>query len=176
MKTYKETAYDVLTRVRQEQEERKMKQKRMKWIIPAAVMLLVLLGAGIFEIIKNRNGHSGGDAGNEEMLESALQAVGRDVVHRPVVLTSEEALTHADQRLESYKQQLNASGVPVESVHVRGNAFAMLNLETDKNELADDFREVFLYDQDNKLKGSVTLWKENGTIYESLAFGSKWFD
>ena len=180
MKTYKETAHDVLMRVRQEEEERKMKQKRMKWMIPAALALLVLLGVGITLVIQNSRRYSGGpgeEAGGEENeLESAREAVGRDVVHRSEVLSAEEAMAHVEKNLEGYVNQLKASGIPVESLHVRGNAYTMLNLGTHKNELADNFRYVLLYDQDDKLKAIQTLGKENGIIHESLGFGGPWFE
>ncbi|MBR0087767.1 MAG: hypothetical protein IJL98_08530 [Lachnospiraceae bacterium] len=177
MKTYKETAHDVLMRVRQEEEERKMKQKRMKRLIPAAAILLVLLGVGIALILQNSRYSGGSEAGGEEPeLESAKEAVGREVIHRSEVLTAEEAMDHVNKNLQGYVNQLNASGVPVESLHVRGNAYSMLNLGKKKNELADNFRYILLYDQDDRLKAIQSLGKENGRIYESLSFGGPWFD
>ena len=93
-------------------------------------------------------------------------------------LTDADAKEYFAQNGASIISALSASGVDTGNVKIKekGYCHASYNGEEGKPlTVKQDFRDYLVYSGD-KIIAIITLYKENGKIYNSPAFGAPWFD
>lgn len=93
-------------------------------------------------------------------------------------LTDADAKEYFAQNGASIISALSASGVETGNVKIKekGYCHASYNGEEGKPlTVKQDFRDYLVYSGD-KIIAIITLYKENGKIYNSPAFGAPWFD
>lgn len=99
------------------------------------------------------------------------------------VIETGERLTDADaaeyfKHDSSILYSLQASGVPVGGIIISGKGYSHVcytGLENEHPEARLNFRDYPVY-SDGRLVSIITLYKENGKIYATPAFGASWFD
>ncbi len=91
-------------------------------------------------------------------------------------ITDEEAAAYFAENYGSIKSALAASGALTElRISEKGYSHVTYTgAEGESLELRANFRDYLAYDGD-RLAAIITLFKENGVIYNSPAFGSPWF-
>lgn len=92
--------------------------------------------------------------------------------------TDAEAKAYLAEHLPWYSEALRDSGEQITELRIEGDGYSHLCYGEGQYrhlELRQNFRDYLLYDGD-RLVAVVTLSKENGTIYDTMSFGSDWFD
>lgn len=125
-------------------------------------------------------GKSGGDtdvdgaAGNYFFIpavpKSTVKATGEK-------LTDAEANKYLEENKTSLVSSLAESGVKADNIRISDKGYSHLvwdGSEMEYIEYRQNFRDYPVYNG-NELVAIVTLWKENGQIYSSPAFGAPWF-
>lgn len=99
------------------------------------------------------------------------------------VIETGERITDADasdyfKHDSSILYSLQASGVPVGGIIISGKGYSHVcytGAENEHPEVRQNFRDYLVY-SDGRLVSIITLYKENGKIYATPAFGAAWFD
>lgn len=92
-------------------------------------------------------------------------------------LTDSEAKTYFDENKASIVSSLASSGVETDNITIKEKGYCHASYDGTEGkqlEVKLNFRDYLVYNGD-KIAAIVTLWKENGKIYSSPAFGAPWF-
>ena len=123
---------------------------------------------------------SGGDTGNLWAIpalpfDRSFQVTGEEI-------TDEEAKAYFDEHRESIISSLSASGVPIDNVDVRiaekGYCHVYYDGAEGKSfEIRQNYRDYLVYiGEEEELAAIITLFKENGELYDTPMFGAAWFE
>lgn len=92
-------------------------------------------------------------------------------------ITDEEARRYFENN-SSIKSSLIASGVDVGDMKISEHGYSLISymgVIDECLELKQNFRNYFVYNGD-RIVAIITLYKENGKLYETPAFGGEWFN
>lgn len=92
-------------------------------------------------------------------------------------LTDSEAKAYLDKNKVSIVSSLASSGVETDNITIKEKGYCHASYDGTEGkqlEVKLNFRDYLVYNGD-KIVAIVTLWKENGKIYSSPAFGAPWF-
>ena len=123
---------------------------------------------------ENFGGPSGGGTG---YLSIPVIPFNREIVTTGEKITDEEAAAYFAERKGSLAQSLGASGVAADNIRIseKGYCHACYSgLEGERLEVRENFRDYLVYNGET-LIAIVTLYKENGKLYDTPAFGAPWF-
>ncbi len=129
------------------------------------------------------DGPDGSDSGNGQSGGSTdgpnIPALPRDpeIVTVGEKITDEEAAAYFAQRKGALAQSLSASGVPAENIGISPKGYCHVcysGAEGERLEVRENFRDYLVYSGET-LVAIVTLYKENGKLYDTPAFGAAWF-
>ena len=123
---------------------------------------------------------SGGDTGNLWAIpalpfDRSFKVTGERI-------TDEEAKAYFDEHRESIISSLSASGVPIENVDVRIAETGYCHVYYDGSEgksfeIRQNYRDYLVYiGEEEELAAIITLFKENGELYDTPMFGAAWFE
>lgn len=123
---------------------------------------------------------SGGDTGNLWAIpalpfDRSFELTGEKI-------TDEEAKAYFDEHRESIISSLSASGVPIDNVDVRiaekGYCHVYYDGAEGKSfEIRQNYRDYLVYiGEEEELAAIITLFKENGELYDTPTFGAAWFE
>ena len=123
---------------------------------------------------------SGGDTGNLWAIpalpfDRSFKVTGEEI-------TDEEAKAYFDEHRESIISSLSASGVPIDNVDVRiaekGYCHVYYDGAEGKSfEIRQNYRDYLVYiGEEEELAAIITLFKENGELYDTPMFGAAWFE
>ncbi len=93
-------------------------------------------------------------------------------------ITDEEAAKYFETHGDSIISELSSSGVRTDNIRFAKNGYYHISYTGEEGkplELKQNFRDYIVYNG-NSIAAIVTLYKENGKIYDSPAFGAPWFD
>ena len=93
-------------------------------------------------------------------------------------ITDEEAMEYFRNNQNGIVGSLSSSGVTSDSVRISETGYCHINYngEEDKSfEIRQNYRDYLVYNGDN-LIAIITLYKENGKIFNTPSFGVRWFD
>lgn len=122
-------------------------------------------------------GNYGGESGGMDVRIPALPA-NREIVEVGEQISDEEAAAYFAQNLGSLASSLSASGVEADSLRVSTKGYSHVcysGVEGERLEARLNFRDYLVYNGE-KLVSIVTLYKEDGKLYSTPAFGAPWFD
>lgn len=94
------------------------------------------------------------------------------------VITDEEAKEYFRKNQNSIVSALTSSGVSSNSIKISDKGYGHVNYNGEEGksfEVRQNYRDYLVYDG-NKLIAIITLWKENGEIFDTPSFGAKWFN
>ena len=94
------------------------------------------------------------------------------------MITDEEAQKYFRKNQNSIVSALTSSGVSSNSIKISNKGYGHVNYngEEGKNfEVRQNYRDYLVYNG-NELIAIITLWKENGEIFDTTSFGAKWFN
>lgn len=92
-------------------------------------------------------------------------------------LTDEEAKAYFEKNGGHIVSSLSASGVPADNIRISDTGYGHLSYDgstMDYVELRQNFRDYPVFNGD-ELVAIVTLYKSDGEIFDSPAFGAPWF-
>lgn len=92
-------------------------------------------------------------------------------------ITDEEARRYFENN-SSIKSSLIASGVDAGNMKISDHGVSYVSysgIHDEGLELKQNFRNYFVYN-DDKIVALITLYKENGKLYDTPAFGGEWFN
>ena len=92
-------------------------------------------------------------------------------------LTDAEAQAYFEANRESIVYSLAASGVPADAIKIADEGYCHINYNGTEGklfEIKQNFRDYLVYNND-ELVSIITLYKENGEIFCTPAFGAPWF-
>ncbi|MBQ8228910.1 MAG: hypothetical protein IJZ88_07855 [Clostridia bacterium] len=93
-------------------------------------------------------------------------------------ITDAEAQEYFRKNKISIMGSLASSGVSSDSIKMSDKGYCHVSYDGTIGkslEVRQNYRDYLIYN-DNKLVAIITLWKENGEIFNTLSFGAKWFD
>lgn len=93
-------------------------------------------------------------------------------------ITDEEAKAYFEINGNSIISSLASSGTPVDNIRISEKGYSHVyydGTEGKSFEIRQNYRDYLVYNGD-KLIAIITLFKEDGEIYNSPMFGAKWFD
>jgi len=93
-------------------------------------------------------------------------------------LTDAEAQEYFKLNKESIIGSLSSSGVSSGSIKISDKGYCHVNYDGEEGkcfEVRQNYRDYLVYNGD-KLVAIITLYKENGEIFNTPSFGAKWFD
>lgn len=93
-------------------------------------------------------------------------------------ITDEEAGSYLETNRESIISELNASGVNTDNAYFSLKGYSHVSYtgeEGDRLTVKENFRDYLVYNGD-KIIAIITVTKENGTLYNTIAYGGLWFD
>ena len=93
-------------------------------------------------------------------------------------ITDADAKKYFEQNKASLISSLSASGIYTGSAVIKENGYCHITYSGIENEcltVKQDFRDYLVYNGD-KIIAIVTLYKQDGKIYSSPAFGAPWFE
>ena len=125
---------------------------------------------------ENFGGPSGGEIGTG-YFNIPVIPFNREIVTTGEKITDEEAAAYFAERKGSLAQSLGASGVAADNIRIseKGYCHACYSgLEGERLEVRENFRDYLVYNRET-LIAIVTLYKENGKLYDTPAFGAPWF-
>ena len=101
----------------------------------------------------------------------------REIVAVGEKITDEEAAAYFAGHRSSLVSSLSASGVAADDIRISEKGYGHVcyaGLEGERLEARENFRDYLVYNGD-ALVAIVTLYKENGQLYATPAFGAPWF-
>lgn len=91
-------------------------------------------------------------------------------------LTDAEGNEYFKTHGEGIKNALTSSGVKLDEITFSPRGYGHINYDGQGNiTLRRNFRDFVVYGKDGKVVAIITLVKENGQIYDNVAFGGPWF-
>lgn len=93
-------------------------------------------------------------------------------------ITDKEAKAYFEINGNSIISSLASSGTPVDNIKISEKGYSHVyydGTEGKSFEIRQNYRDYLVYNGD-KLIAIITLFKENGEIYNTPMFGAKWFD
>lgn len=123
---------------------------------------------------------SGGDTGNLWAIPALPFDRSFEITGERI--TDEEAKAYFDEHRESIISSLSASGVPIDNVDVRiaetGYCHVYYDGAEGKSfEIRQNYRDYLVYiGEEEELAAIITLFKENGELYDTPMFGAAWFE
>ncbi|MBR3440017.1 MAG: hypothetical protein IKH13_10990 [Clostridia bacterium] len=131
------------------------------------------------ESVQEEGGYSGGNPGNGFFIPATPDVVGApDGINTTgEKITDAEAKAYFDENKTSIVSALAASGVPVENVRISEKGYSHVSYDGTEGkqlELRQNFRDYLVYNGGD-LIAIITLYKENGRLYNTPAFGAPWF-
>ncbi len=93
-------------------------------------------------------------------------------------ITDSQAQEYFELHKESIIGSLSSSGVSSDEIKISPKGYCHVNydgVEGKSFELRQNYRDYLVYNGD-ELAAIITLYKENGEIYNTPSFGAKWFD
>ena len=110
-------------------------------------------------------------------LDIPLIPFDRTIVTVGEKITDEEAAAYFAETGGRLFASLSASGVPADSLRISKTGYCHVcysGLEGEQLEVRENFRDYLVYNGD-ALVAIVTLYKEDGKLYETPSFGAAWF-
>jgi len=89
-------------------------------------------------------------------------------------ITDEEAAAYFAENRQSLISSLSSSGVDTSDFRIMEKGYCHMNIENGKLETRVNFRDYLVY-SGSELISIVTLYRQDGKIYSSPAFGGPWF-
>ncbi len=102
----------------------------------------------------------------------------REIVTVGEEITDAEAKAYFEQNGDGIIASLSSSGAATDSITISEKGYCHVNYDGTEGksfEVRQNFRDYLLYSGD-KLIAIITLYKENGEIFNTPSFGAKWFD
>ena len=102
----------------------------------------------------------------------------RQIVTVGEEITDAEAHEYFDENKDIILASLSASGVATDSIKISEKGYCHVSydgIEGKSFEVRQNFRDYLVYNGD-KLIAIITLYKENGEIFDTPSFGARWFD
>ena len=124
--------------------------------------------------VTDGDGPSGGEIGYYSIPTLPRD---REIVAVGEKITDEEAAAYFAQRRGSLAQSLGASGVAADNITISEKGYCHVcysGSEGEKLEVRENFRDYLVYNGE-ALVAIVTLYKEDGKLYDTPAFGAAWF-
>lgn len=93
-------------------------------------------------------------------------------------ITDEEAKAYFETNINSIISSLASSETPVDNIRISDKGYSHVyydGTEGKSFEIRQNYRDYLVYNGD-KLIAIITLYKENGEIFNTPSFGAKWFD
>ena len=93
-------------------------------------------------------------------------------------ITDEEAMEYFRNNQNGIVGSLSSSGVTSDSVRISETGYCHINYNGEEGksfEIRQNYRDYLVYNGDN-LIAIITLYKENGKIFNTTSFGARWFD
>lgn len=118
----------------------------------------------------------GGQSGGMYLFIPALPE-NREIAVVGERITDGEAAAYFAENSAAIKNALSASGVPTDSMRIAEKGYSHVcytGAQGERLEARVNFRDYPVYNGET-LTAIVTLYKENGTIYNTPAFGAAWF-
>lgn len=127
------------------------------------------------EILPDGGSNSSGDGGHLWMIPAL--PFDRSIKLTGEAITDEEAKIYFEENKISIVSSLSASGVPADSIKILDKGYCHVfydGTEGKSFEIRQNFRDYLVYNGDD-LVAIITLFKENGQIFCTPAFGGAWF-
>ena len=124
----------------------------------------------------NFGGPSGGGIGTGYFAIPVIP-FNREIVTTGEKITDEEAAAYFAERKGSLAQSLSASGVAADNIRISEKGYChacYYGMEGERLEVRENFRDYLVYNGET-LIAIVTLYKENGQLFDTPAFGAPWF-
>ncbi|MBE6783763.1 MAG: hypothetical protein E7536_07095 [Ruminococcaceae bacterium] len=93
-------------------------------------------------------------------------------------ITDEEAKEYFELNKSRIFSTLSASGEPTDSLKISEKGYCHVNYDGTEGkcfEVRQNYRDYLVYNG-NKLVAIITLYKDNGQMYDTLSLGASWFD
>ena len=93
-------------------------------------------------------------------------------------ITDEEAMEYFRNNQNGIIGSLSSSGVASDSVRISETGYCHINYNGEEGksfEIRQNYRDYLVYNGDN-LIAIITLYKENGELFNTPSFGARWFD
>lgn len=93
-------------------------------------------------------------------------------------ITDEEAKVYFEKNGAGIIGSLSSGGVESDSIRISEKGYSHVTYDGTEGkcfELRQNYRDYLVHNGD-KLVAIITLWKEDGVIYNTPSFGAKWFD
>lgn len=94
------------------------------------------------------------------------------------VITDAEAKEYFNKNQNSIISSLASSGASSNSIKISDKGYCHVNYDGEEGksfEVRQNYRDYLVYNG-SELIAIITLWKENGEIFDTPSFGAKWFD
>lgn len=102
----------------------------------------------------------------------------RKIVLTGEAITDDEAKAYFEKNGESIIGSLASSGVDSDSIRISEKGYSHVTYDGAEGksfEVRQNYRDYLVHNGE-ELVAIITLWKENGEIYNTPSFGAKWFD
>lgn len=102
----------------------------------------------------------------------------REIVTTGEKITDEEAAAYFAEHRAFVISALSSSGVAADNVKISDQGYSHVSYNGTQGErltVRENFRDYLVYNGD-ALVAIITLYKENGTLYDTPMFGAAWFD
>ena len=102
----------------------------------------------------------------------------REIVSVGEEITDTEAKAYFDENKDIIIGSLSSGGVPSDSIKISEKGYCHVNYDGTEGksfEVRQNFRDYLVYNGD-RLIVIITLYKENGEIFNTPSFGARWFD
>lgn len=116
-------------------------------------------------------GHSDGVCIPVLPFDRSIEVTGKEI-------TDEDAKEYFNENKSRIFSTLSASGVSTDSLKISEKGYCHVNYNGTEGkcfELRQNYRDYLVYNG-NKLVAIVTLYEDNGQIYDTLSLGAPWFD
>lgn len=116
-------------------------------------------------------GHSDGVCIPVLPFDRSIEVTGKEI-------TDEDAKEYFNENKSRIFSTLSASGVSTDSLKISEKGYCHVNFNGAEGkcfELRQNYRDYLVYNG-NKLVAIVTLYEDNGQIYDTLSLGAPWFD
>ncbi len=117
-------------------------------------------------------------SGNEEYFNIPKLPFDREIKLTGEAITDAEAQEYFSKNKSSIISSLASNGVPSDSIKISDKGYCHVSYDGVMGksfELRQNYRDYLVYNGD-KLIAIITLWKENGEIFNTPSFGARWFD
>lgn len=119
---------------------------------------------------------SGGDIGDGSFIP--VLPFDGDIIITGEAITDKEAEEYFTKNKKSIIGALTSSGVSSNSIKFSDKGYCHVNYNGEEGksfEIRQNYRDYLVY-SGNELIAIITLYKENGEIFNTQSFGAKWFD